>query len=166
MSDTKDTPDRIIFLDADGPIISTGCYGVTPYASSLRACMNQNAIGYLNMLVNHTKARIVTNSSHNYHEVKNNDGGFRDLKTDLIRFGVKEEYFHKIAHKFPTYGKFSGGNMNRLIAIEEWITRNETSQWVCFDDEIFTKDQRLIPIDFDRWNYYEIVYAVLVKYLK
>ena len=84
---------RICFLDIDGPIISTGCYGVTPSASNLRACMNQSAIGYLNMLCNHAKAKIVTNTSHNYHEVKEPDfatGEYRNLKMDLIRWGVKD----------------------------------------------------------------------------
>jgi hypothetical protein len=144
---------RVCFLDIDGPIISMGCYGVTPQASMLRTCMNQNAIGYLNMFLKLSGASLVTNSSHNYHEIKEPDfetGKFRDLKTDLIRFGVQKDAFHADWRTtFPECGHFSGGSMNRMIAIEQWIAKNGDHEWCCFDDEIFIKDKRLIPIDFD-----------------
>jgi hypothetical protein len=143
-------PRRIVFVDCDGPLISTGCYGVTPAASNLRACMNQSAIGYLNMLCDHAKAKVVTNTSHNYHEVKDGYGFPRDLKTDLIRWGVKDHLFHEDWRtKFPECGKFSGGEMNRLLAIEEWLAKNGDADWCCFDDAKFTEDKRLILIDFD-----------------
>ena len=151
MNDKK----RIIFLDIDGPVISTGCYGVTSLASNLRACMNQSAIGYLNMLCDHAKAKIVTNTSHNYHEVKNNDGegGFRDLKTDLIRWGVKDHLFHEDWRTdYPYPERFSSGgyaDFPRQTAIHTWLEKNGDHDWVCFDDAKFTEDKRLILIDFD-----------------
>ena len=145
---------RIVFCDIDGPIISSGCYGITPQASNARACMNQNAIGYLNILCNHAKARIVTNTSHNYHDVKEPETGkFRNLKTDLIRWGVKEHFFHedwRTEYPYPEHDPEHGYyDLPRLTAINQWLAKNGDHEWVVFDDAKFTEDKRLVLIDFD-----------------
>jgi hypothetical protein len=140
---------RIIFLDIDGPIINTPCYYLDSEASMQRTVMNTQALGYVVRLAKIGNAKIVTNSSHNYADV-----GCRTLKDDLIKWGIKEEYFHKnwrTEYPNPKTGKFSASSANRrMIAIENWQDDNGEADWVAFDDENFTDNKRLILIDFDR----------------
>jgi hypothetical protein len=157
---------KIIFLDIDGPIISSGCYGIDHMCSMRRTVMNTNAIGYLNLLCKFTDAKIVTNSSHNYHDTPrygiDSDSlepvvqSHNNLMQDLIQHGVKKEYFHeKWVSKYPyisskmDYDNHNYSDLNRLVAINDWIKENGECDWVCFDDIKFTDLENLIVVDFE-----------------
>lgn len=151
---------KIIFLDIDGPVISSGCYGIDPMCSFKRSVMNTNAIGYLNFLCKFTDAKIVTNSSHNPEKTNRYKLDMEtmnpvvshtvDLKDDLIKHGVKKEYFHESwKTNFPDPNNYYGGQEERLTAIIEWQKYNGNCNWVCFDDILFTKDERLILVEFE-----------------
>ncbi len=137
---------RIVFLDLDGPLINTGCFGISKNASMLRQVMNTSSIGWLNILTRETGARIVCNSTHNYEIMQG-----RNLQQDLIRHGLDAEYLHADWRTlFPNTHEWSMQS-NRLIAILEWQSRHpEVEKWVCFDDIKFSdNDERLIVVDFD-----------------
>ena len=153
---------RIIFLDIDGPVINTPCYWVDTEASLQRSVMNTQAIGILNKLAKLSGARIVTNSTHNNHPVRETG---RSLKDDLIKWGLKEEFLHENWRTtfpwpdlesdplFPTH--------RRLRGIMEWEIANGIADWIAFDDEPFVdaSDTRLFVINFD----YGIDYSVFLK---
>jgi hypothetical protein len=154
---------KIIFVDIDGPIINTPCYWVDSKASMHRSVLNTQSIGILNRLAKLADAKIVTNSTHNNFTVKETG---RTLKTDLIKWGLKEEYIHENWRTtfpwpdlesdplFPTH--------RRLRGIMEWEAANGQADWICFDDEPFVTDDRLFVIDFDCG----IDYVVYVKVCK
>ncbi len=151
---------RVIFLDIDGPIINEGCYGTDFLCSSRRTVMNTSAIGWLNYLCRQAEALIVTNSSHNNHDIPFGEGSYRSLRHDLIHHGVEPDYFHpNWRTDYPSWIGFSdehlmspeaipGGKSNRLSCIEKWLAEHENPDWVCFDDANFTRDRRLILVDF------------------
>lgn len=146
---------KIIFIDIDGPIINTPIYSVDPRCSMERSTMNTQAIGYICELVKLSDAKIVTNSTHNTHDVEDLlTGEKRTLKQDLIKWGLKEEWFHENWHTsypFPNGSRFSEHTSHRRMkAIDEWQEVNGEVDWVCFDDEPFTEDPRLVVIDFER----------------
>ena len=135
---------KIIFLDIDGPIIPIT---VDPYDSLFRLKHNYDSILYLNNLCFRTGAKIVTNSMHNYED-------FRDgtLKDDLIKWGIKPEYFHdewKTIFPHIDYSKVTSKvrGIGRLIAINHWLSFYDTDKWVCFDDRLFTDLPNLIHIE-------------------
>ena len=160
---------KIVFLDIDGPIINLGCYGIDNGCSHARSVMNQSAIGFINLLCHKTNALVVTNSSHNPHSVNKftTIEGNRveiaptDLREDLIRHGLKPQYFHKEWRTaYPL--KLSGVNSHRLDAIDLWQVENGEADWIAFDDAIFTQDPRLLLVDFNEG----ITHALYIQALK
>jgi HAD domain in Swiss Army Knife RNA repair proteins len=152
MNDSK--LQRIIFIDIDGPIINTPCYFLDGQCSMERTVMNTQALGYIADLVKSSGAKIVTNSTHNTHDVVDLlTGQNRTLKHDLVKWGLDTVWFHDNWHTsypFAKGAKFSEYTSHqRLKAIEQWQEENGESDWICFDDEPFTEDPRLIVIDFD-----------------
>lgn len=108
--------------------------------------MNTQAIGYVIMLAKQAKAKIVTNSAHNWEETETGD-----LKADLISWGMPEELFHdKWRTMYPWPDRRPLINAvdipphPRLEAINAWQKENGEADWVCFDDDPFTSDGRLI----------------------
>ena len=158
---------KIIFIDIDGPIINTPCYWVDGTASMRRSVLNTQSIGILNRLAHLADAKIVTNSTHNNFTVKETG---RTLKTDLIKWGLKEEYIHENWRTtfpwpdleadplFPTH--------RRLRGIMEWEAANGQADWICFDDEPFVTDDRLFVIDFDRGIDYDVYMKVCKNWLQ
>lgn len=154
---------RIIFIDIDGPVINTPCYWVDSMASLQRSVMNTQAIGVINRLCKLADAKLVTNSTHNHHTVR--ETGYT-LRQDLIKWGIHEKYFHEDWRTsfpwpdlesdplFPTH--------RRLRGIMEWEQKNGQADWICFDDEPFVdkSDERLFVIDFDRGITYDTYLAV------
>lgn len=150
---------KIIFIDIDGPIINTPCYYIDSFASIQRSVMNTQAIGYVNRLALLADAKIVTNSTHNYHTVKETD---RNLRADLLRWGLRESYIHddwrtsfpwpdlESDPLFPTH--------RRLRGIMEWEQKNGEANWIAFDDEPFVdkSDPRLMHVDFERGIDYDL----------
>lgn len=143
---------KIIFIDIDGPVINTPCYWVDGMASMQRSVMNTQSIGILNRLAYLADAKIVTNSTHNNHTVRETG---KTLKDDLLKWGIKEKYIHddwrtsfpwpslESDPLFPTH--------RRLRGIMEWEKTNGEVDWIAFDDEPFVheSDGRLILVDFD-----------------
>lgn len=145
---------KIIFIDIDGPIINTPLYSLDAGCSVNRSTMNTQALGYICELVSISGAKIVTNSTHNTHDVEDLlTGTKRSLKDDLVYWGLEEEWFHENWHTsypFPNGAKFSEySSHRRMKAIDEWQEANGEVDWVCFDDEPFTENPRLIVIDFE-----------------
>lgn len=146
---------RVVFLDIDGPVIPTPMYFIDGMCSFDRSVVSTISIGWLRHLLKLSNAKIVCNSAHNYHETDVHDPikPSRDLKDDLIKHGIPEQYFHQDWRtKFPnpTVIKMSDHRSRRIIAIEEWLRDNGDADWVGFDDEPYTTDKRLVHIDFDR----------------
>jgi HAD domain in Swiss Army Knife RNA repair proteins len=125
---------KIIFLDIDGPIINTPLYYINPMVSFRRTHMNTAALGWISFLCKKTGAKIVCNSSHNYHHVDNLDE--RDLKSDLCTIGrLDPDWFHP---KWRTTYPYSRGEYRRSAAILDWLDENkdpEVVSWVAFDDD-------------------------------
>jgi len=140
---------KIIFLDIDGPIINRGCYGIDISCSLLRSVMNQSAIGFINILCDKLRAKVVTNSTHSPHIVEG-----KDLRASLIHHGMKEKYFHENWRtRYPL--KLSGVERHREEAINLWQEENGKADWIAFDDSVFTKDPRLIVVDFNEGICYD-----------
>jgi hypothetical protein len=133
---------RICFLDIDGPIINAGCFGICKDASEMRSIMSTSAIGFLNLLCDETGAKIVTNSSHSYHDVAG-----RTLKEDLIRWNLKRVHFHD--NWRTTFGVEGVGGNERMRAINTWLKNNGEHDWICFDDVRFIEGGRLVHVSFD-----------------
>ena len=133
---------RVCFLDIDGPIINAGCFGVHKDASESRSVMSTSAIGFLNLLCGETGAKIVTNSSHSYHDV-----AYRTLRDDLIRWNLKALHFHD--NWRTTFGLEEVGADERMRAINTWLKNNGEHDWVCFDDVRFIDGGRLVHVSFD-----------------
>lgn len=145
---------KIIFLDIDGPMIPSGSYIKNPFASFQRD-MASMAVDCMNYLCDTADAKIVTNSSHNYHDrpadLSNNSMGSDtyNLREDLIFNGIEERFIHKTWR--TTYR--AGNRESRLQAIHKWIrdhTNHDTIDWIVFDDVIpSTFCPNAIDIDFD-----------------
>lgn len=144
---------NVVFIDIDGPLISTPQLMADNWASMNRSLFNQNAIIYVNSICNLANAKIVTNSSHNYMTVPR---GLEehDLRQDLIRHGIKEEYFHEDWR--TRFG--DAHNITRLYGLQNWLNAHEVTKWVSFDDMKYTTHEELIHVSFDdgiAWKDYE-----------
>lgn len=146
------TVQRIVFLDIDGPIINTPMFYLHPGASMQRTALNTQAIAYVARLCKIANALVVFNSTHNTHDVPDPmTGDMRTIRTDMIRWGLNPNFIHTDwCTDYPQ--RYDG----RLRPIQRWIDKQIAKNpdvdydWVCFDDEKFTDDKRLIVIDFDK----------------
>ena len=140
---------KVMFVDVDGPLINTNMFILGHDASMNRAWFNTMSLAYVKRIYEETGALVVMNSTHNTHDI-----GQRTVKYDLLQWGWPEQMFHADWHTmypFPTGTRFSDYSANRRqMAIDEWLEKNGEHDWIAFDDEPFTKDPRLIHIDFDR----------------
>jgi hypothetical protein len=134
---------KIIFLDIDGPIITSDL----PSFQVNRSHYNPKSIESLLKLISITNAKIVTNTMHNAVDLNGNT-----IKNDLIKWGISENLFHKnwkTIYPFVDYSKLpsSKRGIGRLVAINDWIEKNGSYDWICFDDRNFTDDPRLVLIN-------------------
>ena len=138
---------RIIFCDIDGPVINTPMFYLDHNCSMGRTQMNTQALAYVVRLCKIAGAKLVTNSTHNTHNLTDPlTGSVRTLKDDLVRWGVSPDHFHD--HWRTDFPNYRG---SRQYAIDKWIDDKDYDvDWVCFDDEKFTDSNRLIVIDYDR----------------
>jgi HAD domain in Swiss Army Knife RNA repair proteins len=146
---------KIIFIDIDGPIINTPCYYLDMNCSINRSVMNTQSLGYVTKLAKLANAKIVTNTTHNTFNLEDLiTGATRTIKDDLIAWGIPEDLFHEYSYTNypnPIGGKYAkhGQSHGRLRSIEQWQEQHGLADWLCFDDEPFTDDPRLLVIDFD-----------------
>jgi hypothetical protein len=119
-----------------------------------RTVFSTTATGIINELCKLFGAKIVTNSAHNYHHSRNNN----NLKQDLISVGnISADYFHKdwrTQYPFDNTGSDFLDNLHnithpRMRAIQQWQEKNGNVDWICFDDDKFTDNNRLFHVDFD-----------------
>lgn len=141
---------KIIFLDIDGPIINTPCYYVDPECSINRSVMNTQAIGYVKEIVRKCGALVVLNTTHNVHDLEDPlTGKIVDVKTDLIKWGMKEHEFHsdwKTEYPYPLNGKMS--EHRRWTSVKNWLEKNGDHDWIAFDDDLFHSQNQYL-IDFE-----------------
>jgi hypothetical protein len=138
---------NIVFLDIDGPVIPTPLYYLDRSCSIRRSRMDHSALGWIVFVLKAANAKLVTNSSHNYHDVDYLDD--RSLKHDLMAHGIPKDYFHEEWRtKFGTH--YGREGTIRMAAIEEWIIRNGCDNWVVFDDMQVTDNGKQVVIDFDK----------------
>lgn len=138
---------KIIFLDIDGPVIPGRVYSRNVYPE-LRMIFAKDSIQLVNQLCESTGARVVTNSMHNHLDIKG-----RSLRQDLITWGMGASNFHEDWRtSFPNVNYKENPSpvrgWGRWLGILDWQKRNGEANWVCFDDRIFTKDPRLVRIEF------------------
>lgn len=127
---------RIVFLDIDGPMIPSGMFLIEKQCSFDRM-FSRIPVAVINHLCEESGAQIVMNTTHNLH------GG--TMLSDVVREGIKEKYLH------PTAPMTTYPQNNRWWAIQMWVQDNgPIDQWVAIDDAPFTKDERLILIDFNQ----------------
>lgn len=156
---------RILFLDIDGPVIPIGCYFHDMMCSHERSVFSTTATGFIKEICKKTGAKIVTNSSHNYHDVGNHT-----LKDDLkLRGGIPEEYFHsdwrtKYPMIDPASDQFTVLDIRRMAAIDEWMRRNGEVDWIGFDDSKYTDSDRLYLVDFNEGITYKHFLAVCERW--
>lgn len=143
---------NVIFLDIDGPVISTPQYFINPTASYSRSIMNTNALGWIRGIIKATDAKIVTNSSHNYYLANE-----KTLKEDLIIHGIEEEDFH-VDWRTNFYQPFESNDPGipddsttlREKGFLNWLKEHpEVTNYVIFDDLKFTDDPKLIHVRFE-----------------
>lgn len=132
---------KIIFLDQDGPTIP-GSMFVFHSNPSFKRIFSPVCIGIVKKLCELSGAKIVCNSSHNTHLNFFSDEP-TSLKDDLMSAGIPQDMFHhEWRTKFPVI-------CNRMIAIQDWLENNDLhADWIAFDDEKFTDNERLIHVDF------------------
>jgi hypothetical protein len=135
---------NIVFLDIDGPIIPTPLYYLDSSCSLKRSRMDHSALGWIVFVLKAANAKLVTNSSHNYHIVDELD--HRDLRSDLIAHGIPKELFHE--NWRTRFG--SWGSRSRMMTIVEWIEENACDNWVVFDDVEVTDNGKQVLIDFNK----------------
>ncbi len=140
---------NIIFLDIDGPVIPGPLYFIDPSVSMKRSMVSTIGIACLTSMIRAAGCKIVCNTMHNSHYVEG-----RSIKDDLIRHGIDKDAFHSDWQ--TVFGQFNlSRSFSRMDAINEWLAPNGDHGWVCFDDEKFTIDKRLIHIDFDHGITYD-----------
>lgn len=125
----------------DGPLIPGSMFFIDKNAAGNRT-FSPISIAILNTLCERSGAKVVMNTSHNYDSYKSL------LRDDMIKAGFKEEYFHR--NWRTQFGSKDWGN--RYDCINEWVAGNTKEieiDWVCFDDLHFTKDYRLITVEYD-----------------
>lgn len=155
--------DKVVFLDIDGPIISTGLFYVDSRCSFDRTVCNGNAIGWVIATLQAANAWLVTNTTHNVHDVEDPlTAKKRTIKDDLIRWGIEPHWFHPnsmTTYPYPPWEKPDwyedevrpwGFKHRRAKAVEIWLHENGPDfKWVAFDDDEFSKTNQVL-IDFDK----------------
>lgn len=152
---------RVVFLDIDGPIVTDGMFFVDGMCSIQRTICNGHAIGWLNATLEAADAWLVTNTTHNTHDVLDPiTFDKRTIKDDLIRWGVPRDRFHPTSYtSYPypphtpplsiEYEKWKYMHP-RQKAVSEWLEKfGPNFDWVAFDDEPFNKDFQVLidPLD-------------------
>lgn len=129
-----DSVTKVIFLDIDGPVISSQDYfGPGGIMASFDRVINPNIAGVLKEIATRTGAAYVINSTHN-RQWKDAP----DIVQALVKAGVPEHMFFSgplDRTKYP--------DLRRLEAIEDWIVRFHEEQpkrkikWAALDDDMF-----------------------------
>lgn len=150
--------ERVIFLDIDGPMIPLPAFFIDIEASMQRRVMSNMAVACLNRLCKVSGAKIVTNTMHNYVSVE----GDMNVKDSLIFHGIDECHFHKNWRTTFPVDPLTNKNVRRIDGVHTWLEENGDVDWICFDDDYFTTDERLIVVHYT----YGITYSEYLKATK
>lgn len=134
----SEAPNKIIFLDIDGPMIPASYFLVDNMASWERR-FPTTTVAVIKRLCERTGAKVVFNTTHN-----RPFDGIDDIDVALEKQGLDREHIHEtdLATKYP--------DIERDLAVKEWLHRHpEVTDWVALDDARFTEDDRLIWVDPD-----------------
>lgn len=128
----------VVLLDIDGPVIPATQLLVDPMSAWDRL-MPATTIAVLNRLCERTGALIVLNSTHS-----DPMPDVPDIVEALVLAGLDRRHVH------PTHDRTAYPEVPRAQAAAEWLAAHpEVDDWVAFDDEAFTDDERLIWVDPD-----------------
>jgi hypothetical protein len=129
---------RVVILDIDGPMIPSTwvlCHGMAAWDR----IFPETTVKVVNVLCERTGARIVINSTHN---TPRPDAP--DIIPALIAAGVDPAHFHpdEPLTRYP--------DLDRGEAAADWLARHpETTDWVGYDDAVYTQAPELIWVDPD-----------------
>lgn len=132
-------PNRVVFLDIDGPIIPYSMFLIDRNCSFGRN-IPPIPVAVVNEVCRRAGAKVVFNTTHNTAL-----DGVDDIEVAMVKAGLLQEYIHPdMKTKYPS--------ISRDMAVIEWLNRHpETSdkEWIAFDDVRFTKNPNLILVDPD-----------------
>jgi hypothetical protein len=130
-------PNRIIFLDIDGPMIPFSMFLIDRNCSFGRNIAPIPA-AILKELCLRSGAKVVFNTTHNL-----NRQGDTDIVDAVCNAGLPRDAVHPDRKtRYP--------DLPRAQAVIEWLHRHpETDDWIAFDDAKFTEADNLIWIDPD-----------------
>lgn len=142
--------DRVIFLDIDGPMIPSHQVLAHPRASWSRI-FPDTTVAVLKYLCNKSGAQVVFNTYHNLENHPLLQKNVPSVDVALADAGFGRDHYHEYFKTvFPQdNGAYFSKAPSRMDAIQEWLNTHGPADWVCFDDECFTTDKRLILIDYD-----------------
>lgn len=131
------TPNRIVFLDIDGPIIPFSAFLLDKMCSWHRI-IPAIPVAVVAEVCKRSGAKVVFNTTHNT-PMKDID----DIEIAIVKAGLPVEMIHPdIKTKYPS--------LPRDVAVIEWLHRHlEVDDWIAFDDARFTKANNLIWVDPD-----------------
>lgn len=124
---------RVVFCDVDGPLLPSGMLLVDADAKE-KCLLSPICVAVLLDLLAEADALLVMNTTRNVEPA--------DLRAALRRAGIPDDVFHP--DWMTEYPRFP-----REEAVRRWLSGNRVAAWVALDDEVFTVDGRLIPVDYD-----------------
>ena len=128
----------IVLLDIDGPVIPATQMLVDPMSCCDRI-VPRTTVAVLNRLCERTGALIVFNSTHNVPWE-----WAPDIADALVSAGLYRRHVH------PTHDRTAYPDVPRAQAASDWLAAHpEVDDWIAFDDDRFTDDERLIHVDPD-----------------
>lgn len=118
-------PDKVIFLDIDGPMIPYTSFLFNNMASFDQE-LDTRCVAVLRKIIDASGAKIVFNTTHNRH--LHQEDGFPGLINQFVAAGFGDDLHEDMHTVYP--------DVDRLTAINEWLDRNKTDNmlWVALDD--------------------------------
>jgi HAD domain in Swiss Army Knife RNA repair proteins len=108
-------PNRIIFLDIDGPIIPNSMF-LIDRSCSFKRIIPPIPVAVVKEVCRRTEAKVVFNTTHNT-PINN----VADIEVALIHAGLPAEYIHAdMKTKYPT--------LRRDDAVNEWLHRHPETE--------------------------------------
>lgn len=137
-------PDKIIFLDIDGPMIPSTQYLFDTHASYDQS-FNDTCVRVLKLILEKSEAKLVINSTHNNMWEKETDRQGKEIWPGLLNVLIQHE-LDPFLHDDP---RTVYPGIDRLSAIKMWLDKNKTEHmlWVALDDAKI-EHKRAFEVDF------------------
>jgi len=119
-------PQKIIFLDIDGPMIPDTSF-LFNVNCSFEQELDERCVKILRRIVDDSKAKIVFNSTHNAALYESTH--YVGLLKRFVEAGFKDDIHETLCTAYP--------EITRMEAITKWLSDYGEDQclWVAFDDE-------------------------------